>query len=213
MPAKASAAIRKSAAPLRSRREGLRRCRYCRAVTVVYHGSGRSIVYRQFCKGDYVGRSPTSTRRSGPIRNLPGPTATAAKPTKAKNIRIMRLPTSAKRRGSIHRFPTRSGVSTACRRCWPRDPILKDFGDKVAEADLSCDLLRRPRRRDQRRELSCSVDAELARADHVEDEAVTLKRVKAQAAYRLRNRMQRFERLLDLLPRGHVFDGGLVVLR
>jgi hypothetical protein len=36
--------------------------------------------------------------------------------------------------------------------------------------------------------------------------------VRGQLISRNGNRMQRFERVLDLLPRGHVFDGELVVL-
>jgi tetratricopeptide (TPR) repeat protein len=68
------------------------------------------------------------------------------------------------------------------------EEVLKDFGDKAAEADWAVIYYAGHGVEINGENYLVPVDAELARGDHVEDEAMTLKRVlsKAQAAHKLR---------------------------
>jgi uncharacterized caspase-like protein len=68
------------------------------------------------------------------------------------------------------------------------EEVLKDFGYKAAEADWAVIYYAGHGVEMNGENYLVPADAEFARADHVEDEAVTLKRVlsKAQAAHKLR---------------------------
>jgi hypothetical protein len=68
------------------------------------------------------------------------------------------------------------------------EEVLKDFGDKAAEADWAVIYYAGHGIELNGENYLVPVDAKLDRADHVEDEAVTLKRVlsKAEAAHKLR---------------------------
>jgi tetratricopeptide (TPR) repeat protein len=68
------------------------------------------------------------------------------------------------------------------------EEVLKDFGDQAAEADWAVIYYAGHGVEMNGENYLIPVDAKLARAEHVEDEAVTLKRVlsKAEAAHKLR---------------------------
>jgi tetratricopeptide (TPR) repeat protein len=68
------------------------------------------------------------------------------------------------------------------------EEVLKDFGDKAADADWAVIYYAGHGVEMNGENYLVPVDAKLARADHVEDETVTLKRVlsKAEAAHKLR---------------------------
>jgi uncharacterized caspase-like protein len=68
------------------------------------------------------------------------------------------------------------------------EEVLKDFGDKAADADWAVIYYAGHGVEMNGENYLVPVDAKLARAEHVEDEAVTLKRVlsKAEAAHKLR---------------------------